>query len=301
MRREDLPDLLALSVIVEQGSFRGAASRLGLSPSALSHAMRRLEDQLGSALLLRTTRSVTPTEAGARLLRTLQPALNDIDHALLDLARNSGRIAGHVRINAHRNAGELLVLPKLRRLRQEHPEITVELSVDEGLTDIVAAGYDAGIRIGERLAQDMIAVRLSPDHQTAVVAAPAYLEEMGTPGSPQELQHHRCIGYRFVTSRRLFAWRFADGDREFETSFEPSLIVDDVQMSERAAALGLGLAFVPRDTVETQLQTGALVEVLQPWSVRMPGDFLYYPSRRTLSPAARTVINHLRLQKGRRA
>ncbi|MEX6507217.1 LysR family transcriptional regulator [Jiella sp. M17.18] len=286
--------MLAFSVVAEQGSFRGAAGRLGLSPSALSHAIRRLEDQLGSALLHRTTRSVAPTEAGARFLRILQPALNDIDRALLDLADTSGRIAGHVRINAHRNGAELLVLPKLGALQKEHPKITLELSVDEGLTDIVAAGYDMGIRIGERLAEDMIAVRLSPDHRTAVVAAPSYLEEMGTPDTPADLQQHRCIGYRFVTSGRLFVWRFAEGDREFETNFEPSLIVDDVQMSQRAAALGLGLAFVPRDAVEDQLEAGGLVEVLRRWSVTMPGDFLYYPSRRTLSPAARTVIDHLR-------
>ncbi|WP_413626491.1 LysR family transcriptional regulator [Luteibacter sp. Lutesp34] len=294
MRREDLPDLLAFSVVAEQGSFRGAASKLGLSPSALSHAVRRLEDQLGAALLHRTTRSVAPTEAGARFLRILQPALNDIDRALLDLADTSGRIAGHVRINAHRNAAELLVLPRLGTLQKNHPEIVVELSIDEGLTDIVAEGFDVGIRIGERLAEDVIAVRLSPDHQTAVVAAPSYLAEMGTPDTPEDLQRHRCIGYRFVTSRRLFVWRFAEGDREFEAHLEPSLIVDDVQMSQRAAMLGLGLAFVPRDAVEDQLQAGQLVEVLQRWSVTMPGDFLYYPSRRTLSLAARTVIDLLR-------
>lgn len=294
MRREDLPDLLAFSVVAEQRSFRAAASKLGLSASALSHAIRRLEDRLGSAVLHRTTRSVAPTEAGARLLRILQPALDDIDRALLDLADTTGRIAGHVRINAHRNAAELLVLPKLGALHRDHPEITVELSVDEGLTDIVAGGYDVGIRIGERLAEDMIAVRLSPDHQTAVVAAPSYLKERGTPDTPESLQQHRCIAYRFVTSRRLFVWRFMEGDREMETDLEPSLIVDDVQMSQRAAMLGLGLAFVPRDAVEDQLESGTLVEVLQRWSVKMPGDFLYYPSRRTLSPAARTVIDLLR-------
>lgn len=295
MRREDLPDLLALREVVRQGGFRRAATKLDLTPSALSHAVRRLEDRLGVGLLRRTTRSLAPTDAGSRLLEVLGPALDDIDGALLDLAGARGRIAGHVRINAQRNAAELRVLPRLRELARAHPEITVELSIDDGLTDIVAAGFDAGIRIGEQLANDMIAVRLSADHSTAVVAAPSYVEEMGRPDHPDDLRRHRCIGYRFVTSRRLFPWRFAEGDREFETMFEPSLIIDDVQMGARAAALGLGLAYVPRDSVEAQLRAGVLVEVLEAWSVKMPGEFLYYPSRRTLSPAARTVIDHLRL------
>ena len=294
MRREDLPDLLALSVIVGERSFRRAAVTLGVSPSALSHAIRRLEDRLGTALLRRTTRSVSPTDAGLRLLEAIGPAFDTIDRGLAELVGAGERVAGRVRINVHRTAARLLVLPRLADLRRDHPDLTVELTLDDGLTDIVAAGCDAGVRIGERLASDMVAVRISADYHTAVVAAPAYLADRPTPVDPTDLPGHRCIGHRFVTSRSLSPWRFARDGREVEVAIDPSVIVDDVDVTQRAALDGLGLCYTLREAVSGPLASGALVEVMADWSHPIASDFLYYPSRRTLSPAMRILVERLR-------
>ena len=294
MRREDLPDLMALSAVVGERSFRRAAATLGVSPSALSHAMRRLEDRLGIALLHRTTRSVAPTDAGLRLLEAIEPAFDTIDAGLAELASAGGRVAGRVRINLHRTAARLLVLPRLAELRRDHPALTVELTLDDGLSDIVAAGCDAGIRTGERLANDMVAVRISDDYRTAVVASPAYLAEHPAPTNPQDLGDHVCIGHRFVTSRGLSPWRFMRDGRALDVAIEPNLIVDDVDMARRAALDGLGLCYTLREAAAAPLASGALVEVMTDWSCPIAGDFLYYPSRRTLSPAMRVLVERLR-------
>ena len=294
MRREDLPDLMALSVVVAERSFRRAAVTLGVSPSALSHAMRRLEDRLGTALLRRTTRSVAPTDAGLRLLEAIGPAFDAIDEGLADLAGSSERVAGRVRLNVHRTAARLLILPRLAELRREHPHLIVELMLDDGLADIVAAGCDAGVRTGERLAKDMVAVRISPEYHSAVVATPAYLAEHPAPASPEELRDHHCIGHRFATSRSLSPWRFAREGRVVDVGIEPTLIVDDVDMAQRAALDGLGLCYTLREAVAQPLRSGLLVQVLANWSSQLAGDFLYYPSRRTLSPAMRAIVDRLR-------
>lgn len=294
MQREDLPDLLALSVIAKERSFRRAAASLGVSPSALSHAMRRLEARLGTPLLRRTTRSVAPTDAGLHLLGTIGPAFDAIDRGLLDLAGARGRVAGRVRINAHRTAARLLILPQLAGLKIDHPDLTVELTLDDGLTDIVAAGCDAGIRNGELLAADMVAVRISGDYRTALVASPAYLATHAAPAKPEELKDHRCIGYRQVTSRSLIPWRFARDGRHLDVAVEPSLVVDDVDIAQRAALDGLGLCYALREAVTEPLTAGALVEVMADWSAPVAADFLYYPSRRTVSPGMRVVIERLR-------
>ena len=294
MQREDLPDLLALSIIVSERSFRRAAIALGVSPSALSHAMRRLEDRLGTALLRRTTRSVSPTDAGLRLIETIGPAFDAIDQGLMELAGSSEHIAGRVRLNVHRTAARLLILPRLASLRRDHPDLTLELTLDDGLTDIVAAGCDAGIRTGERLAVDMVAVRISPDYRTAVVAAPSYLEGRPAPVTPRDLSNHWCIGHRFVTSRSLSPWRFARDGHDLEIVIKPSVIVDDVDMVQRAALDGLGLCYVLREAVAEALAADTLVEVMADWSCSVSGDFLYYPSRRTLSSAMRVLVERLR-------
>ena len=294
MRREDLPDLLALSVVVSERSFRRAAVTLGVSPSALSHAMRRLEDRLGTALLRRTTRSVAPTDAGLRLLDAIGPAFDSIDAGLTELAGVSGRIAGRVRMNVHRTAARLLILPRLAELRRDHPALTVELTIDDGLSDIVAAGCDAGVRTGERLADDMVAVRISGDYRTAVVTTPAYLARHPAPFDPQDLKDHACIGHRFVTSRSLSSWRFARDGRELEVAVEASVIVDDVDLARSAAMDGLGLCYTLREAVADQLASGTLIEVMADWSYPIAGDFLYYPSRRTVSPAMRVIVERLR-------
>ena len=295
MDRADLPDLMAFSVIAEEGSFRRAAAKLGVSPSALSHSMRRLEVKYGTGLLLRTTRSVAPTDPGLELLQRLKPALDEIDRGLLQLAGRSGRVAGLVRINVHRDAADLLILPKLRDLQRDYPEIRVELLLDDGIADIVAAGCDAGVRNGERLAKDMIAVRLSGEHHSAVVAAPSYFEEERSPLEvPEDLHLHRCIAYRHVTSRVIQRWLFTQGDRALELAIDPCLIVDDPNIAARAALRGVGLCYIFRESIADHLRSGALVEVLRDWSVPFAGDFLYYPSRRTLSAAMRVVIDRLR-------
>lgn len=294
MQRDDLPDLMAFAAICRERSFRRAAAALGLSPSALSHAMRRLEARHGAALLRRTTRSVAPTDAGLRLADALLPALDAIDRGLDELAQDRGRIAGRVRINVHRTAARLLVLPQLAELQLDHPALAVDLMLDDGLTDIVAAGCDAGIRNGERLVADMVAVRISDDYRTAVVASPSYLAGRAAPATPDELAAHHCIGYRFVTARSLAPWRFRRGERAVEVVPEPRLIVDDVDMAQRSALDGLGVVYVLREAVAEHLRSGALVEVLADWSVPVAADYLYYPSRRTLSPAMRAVVDRLR-------
>ncbi len=294
MQREDLPDLLALSVVVRERSFRRAAITLGVSPSALSHAMRRLEDRLGAALLRRTTRSVAPTDAGLRLLEAVEPAFDAIDTGLAELTGASGRVAGRVRINVHRTAARLLILPRLAELQRDYPELAIEMILDDGLTDIVATGCDAGVRTGERLANDMVAVRISGGYHTAVVAAPAYLAEHPTPVDPRDLEDHACIGHRFVTSRALSPWRLSRGGRELDVAIAPRLVVDDVDMAQLAALGGLGLCYTLREAVRELLASGALVEVLADWSLPIAGDFLYYPGRRTLSPAMRVLVDRLR-------
>ncbi|ACT04919.1 transcriptional regulator, LysR family [Dickeya chrysanthemi Ech1591] len=295
MKREDLPDLMAFLIIVQEGSFRKAAAKLHVSPSGLSHAMRRLEARLGFPLLLRTTRSMTPTSAGSDLAASLEIAFGEIDRELRELADRKGQVAGTVRINVHRTAADLFVLPKLSTLQERHPGVKVELVIDDGLTDIIAAGCHAGIRNGKLLANDMVAVRISGEHRTAVVGSPAYLSRHPTPNTPEDLRDHRCIGYRFVTSRSLHRWRFLRGDQDLLTDFEPALIVDDIQVVVRAALQGLGLAYTLREAVAEHVENQTLVEVLKDWSTPVAADYLYYPSRGTVSPELRAVIEHLRI------
>ena len=246
--------------------------------------MRRLEAKLGISLLLRSTRSTSPTEAGLALVQRLRPAFDEIDLGLVELDQRKGGLGARVRINVHRNAAETLIIPRLRRLLHDHPGLNVELVLDDGLTDVVASGCDGGVRNGERLAKDMVAVRISGDH----------LEGRASLATPEDLGEHCCIAYRFVTSRALHRWRFAKGVRDLEAVFEPFLIVDDILMARRAALEGLGLCYVVHDAVVDDLRSGALVEVLADWSVTVAGDFLYYPSRRTLSPGMRILVEDLR-------
>ncbi|WP_201002205.1 LysR family transcriptional regulator [Pseudomonas cichorii] len=295
MKREDLPDLMAFLTVVQEGGFRKAAAKLNVSPSGLSHAMRRLEAKLGTPLLLRTTRSMTPTHAGADLAASLETAFSEIGRGLRDLDDRKGRIAGTVKINVHRTAAVLFVLPRLAALQEHHPDVKVELVIDDGLVDIVAAGCHAGIRKGEMLANDMVAVRISGEHQTAVVGSPAYLDRHPAPNTPADLRDHRCIGYRFVTSRSLHRWRFLRGDQDLLIDFEPSLIVDDLQVGVCAAQQGLGLTYILREAVAEQIENQTLIEVLQDWSTPLAADYLYYPGRGTVSPELRAVIEHLRV------
>jgi DNA-binding transcriptional LysR family regulator len=294
MRREDLADLMSFAIIAEEKSFTKAAARLGLSTSTLSHAMRLLEDRLNAKLLNRTTRSVAPTAAGARLLARLQPALGEIGDGLQDLVEEHQGPSGHVRVNTHRSAALLWIIPKLALLRQRHPGIVLDVISDEGLVDIVAAGYDAGIRNGEQLAKDMIAVRISPDYHTAVVCTPSYLKSSRAIKKPDDLLQHQCLRYRMSSSGSLLRWEFQKGARRFEVTVPATFITSDMNLLIDATLTGVGLSYVLREQAATHLASGALVEVLPEWAVAHDGSFLYFPSRHQVRPAMRAVIDVLR-------
>lgn len=297
MNRADFADLMAFTMIAEERSFTRAGNRLGISSSALSHAIRLLEERLDVKLLNRTTRSVAPTAAGERLLARLRPALQEIGDGLEELAEEHAGPSGHVRINSHRSAAVLYVMPRLQALRRKYPGIILDLTTDEGLVDIVSAGYDAGIRNGERLAQDMIAVRISPDYRTTVVASPGYLRNAPEIKHPEDLVRQSCLAYRMSTSRALLRWQFQKGARVFDVAIKPTFITNDMDLLIDAAVAGTGVGYLLREQVAEHLDSGNLVELLPKWSMRYEGTFLYYPSRRQMRPALRAVIDMLRYDR----
>lgn len=294
MRRDDLIDLNAFAAVSEARSFTRAAAKLGTSQSALSHTIRRLETRLGIRLLTRTTRSVTPTDAGERLLRTLRPALDEIDDELASLSALRDKPAGTVRITTGAHAAESILWPTLARLLPDYPEIKVEISVDQGLVDIVAERFDAGVRLGEQLGQDMVASRIGPDLRMAVVGAPAYFAAHPRPQTPHDLTAHACINLRMLTFGGLYAWEFERDGRELRVRVDGQLTFNDTQQALRAALAGFGLAFVMEDQVKGHLAEGRLVRVLADWCAPFSGYHLYYPSRRQIPPAFRLVVDALR-------
>lgn len=296
MQRDDLVDLNAFLVVAEERSFTRAAARLGASQSALSHTIRRLESRLGVRLLARTTRSVAPTEAGERLVQALGPAFDQIDEQLSMLSELREKPAGTIRITAPEHATEAVLWPAVERLMADYPEIKVELSVDSGLRDIVADRFDAGVRLGEQVARDMIAVRIGPDLRMAAVAAPSYLEGRRPPRTPQDLAEHNCINLRFTTIGGLYAWELEQDGRELKVRVEGQFTSNAVQMVIRAARAGFGLAFLPEDYVAADLEKGVLLRVLEDWCPPFPGYHLYYPSRRQPTPAFALLIEALRFR-----
>ncbi len=294
MRREELADLKAFLVVAEEQSFTRAAAKLGTSQSALSYTLRRLETRLGVRLLTRTTRRVAPTEAGERLLRTLRPALDTIAAELASLTDMRETPAGSIRITTSAHAAASVLWPVLERLLSRYPDIQVELNIESRLTDIVAERYDAGVRLGEQLAKDMVAVRIGPDLRMAVVAAPSYLAARPPPRSPQDLAEHRCINLRQQTLGGLYAWELERNRREVKVRVEGQLIFNDVGMVLTAAAAGFGLACVLEDHAEADVATGRLVRVLEDWCPPFPGYHLYYPSRRQPSAAFALLVEALR-------
>lgn len=299
MKRDELSDLSAFVVVADEMSFTRAAARLGLSPSALSHAMKALEARLGLRLLARTTRSVRATEAGEQLLRTLRPALQDISAELSALGELRDKPSGTLRITAFQYAATAIVWPVLPAFLDAHPDVRIELTIDDGLTDIVASRYDAGIRFGEKVDKDMIAVRIGPDLRFAVVATPAYFAAHGTPASPQELARHRCINYRFASGGGLYAWEFADpgdGGRPFQVKVDGPLVLNDGEMILKAALAGQGVAITYEEQVAGHLAQGRLVRVLTDWCPSFPGCYLYHPSRRQTPPALTALIGALRFK-----
>src|SRR6266851_749503 len=290
MRREELADLSAFVVIAEERSFTRAAAKLGTSQSALSFTVRRLEERLGVRLLSRTTRSVAPTEADERLLRTLGPALDKIGGELAALSELREKPAGTIRITAGEHAAQAVLWPALATLLPHYPDIKVELITDYGLTDIVAERYDAGVRLGEQVARDMIAVRVGPDFRWAVVGAPSYFAKRTRPKRPQDLTAHDCINLRLPTYGGLFAWEFEKRGRELKVRVEGQLVFSNLALRLNAALAGLGLAYLPEDQVQTHLAAGRLIRVLDDWCAPFPGYHLYYPSRRQSTPAFALLV-----------
>lgn len=259
--------------------------------------MRRLEAKLGLRLLTRTTRSVSPTIAGERLLATLGPALDDIDDMLSSLTELRERPAGTIRITTSKHAARTILWPVVERLTAENPDIVVELSVDSGLTDIVADRFDAGVRLGERLEKDMIAVRIGPQLRMAAVGSPAYFAKHGTPITPDDLARHSCINLRFTTSGGLYVWEFEKAGRELKVKVEGQLVLNDVDLTVDAAVAGRGIAFMIEDHATDQIANGHLVRVLEDWCEPFDGHYLYYPSRRQPSPAFSLFLETLRFRK----
>lgn len=294
MQREQLSDLAAFVAVAQERSFTRAAAKLGITQSSLSHTVRRLEGSLGLRLLARTTRSVAPTDAGERLLRALRPAFEGIDSGIAALSELREKPAGSIRITTAGHAAETVVLPALQRLLPEYPDIKVEITVDYGLTDIVAERYDAGVRLGEQVAKDMVAVRIGPDMRMAAVAAPPYFHARRPPRVPQDLAGHQCINLRLPTSGGLYAWEFEKAGREVRVHVVGQLAFNDLPTSLRAARLGLGVAYVPEDMVQSDFEAGRLVRVLADWCAPFSGYHLYYPSRRQPTPAFALFVEALR-------
>ena len=294
MQRRTLDDLLAFVAVGRERSFTKAAAKLGVSQSALSHTMRELEARLGVRLLTRTTRSVSPTDAGERLLQTLGPRFDEIDTELAAIRELREKPAGTIRITATENVADTILLPKLAKLLREYPDIKVEIIINYGLTDIVAERYDAGVRSGEQVAKDMIAVRIAPDMRMAVVGAPSYFRKRSEPKRPQDLIGHNCINLRLPTHGGFYAWEFEKAGRELRVRVEGQLTFNATAQMLNAALAGLGLAYVPEGMAQPHIAKGRLKRVLADWCLPFTGYHLYYPSRRQSSAAFAMVVDALR-------
>jgi DNA-binding transcriptional LysR family regulator len=293
MARDDLSVLSAFLAVAEERSFTRAATRLGVSPSALSHSIRKLEEQVGVRLLARTTRSVAPTDAGTLLMSHLRPALTDIRETLDTVAGLSNHPAGRIRLLMPRIAATTVLAPKLGEFARAYPDVILDVTTGERRVDLVAAGFDAGIHLGEFIQRDMVAVRVSRDCRPAIVGAPSYFETHPTPRTPRDLPGHQCINFR--PGSDVYRWEFDNGSESLVVAVNGPLIVDDVDVMIRAAIDGVGLAFMSDEQAAPHLDSGALVRVLEDWCQPYPGFFLYYPSRRQQPAALAALIDTLRL------
>jgi DNA-binding transcriptional LysR family regulator len=294
MRRETVSDLLAFLAVAREQSFTNAAAQLGVSQSALSQTIRSLEARLGLRLLSRTTRSVSPTAAGERLLASVGSRLDEIEIELAALSELRDKPAGTIRITAGEHAAYTVLQPVLARFLPSYPDIKVEIDVDYGFVDIVALRYDAGVRTGEQVAKDMIAVRIGPQMRMAVVGAPSYFAKHPLPKRPQDLTEHNCINLRLPTHGGLYVWEFEKGKREFHVRVDGQLVFNTIRQRVEAALAGLGLAYMPEDVAQPHIARGNLVRVLEDWCAPFPGYHLYYPSRRQTSPAFAVLVEALR-------
>jgi DNA-binding transcriptional LysR family regulator len=303
MRGSEFAELKAFAAVVERASFARAAEHLGLSPSALSQTIRLLEARLGTRLLNRTTRSVAPTVAGAQLHGRIAPLIREMDEAVAEASAAAGQTCGTLRINTLGMAARQVIAPRLGRFHLAHPEVLLDIVVDDGLSDVVAGRFDAGIRVGGRLEKDMIAVRLTPDVQMIAVASPAYLAQRGTPRTPADLNNHACINWRLQVDGRAYRWEFEKKGKRIDVAVEGPVVTNHSDIGVSAALQGLGIAYAfDREHVDEHLARGRFVQVLADWSITRPGLFLYHASRRHFPAALRAFIDCLLdkdLPKGR--
>lgn len=297
MPRSTINDLLAFRAVAQERSFTRAAAQMGVSPSALSHTIRTLEERLGVRLLTRTTRSVAPTEAGERLLGTIAPHFDEIEAGVASLSELRDKPAGTIRITTGIHAAQSILWPALSKLLPDYPDVVVELSVNSGFVDIVAERFDAGVRLGETIDRDMVAVRIGPDMRMAVVGSPAYLAGRTPPKTPRDLDAHNCINLRFPTRGGLYAWEFEKAGRELSVRVEGQLVVNDIALALQAALDGVGLGYLPEDYAQPYINRGELVRALANWCPPFPGYHLYYPSRRQQSPAFALLVDALRYRR----
>jgi len=290
----NLNDLVAFVSVAREGSFTRAAAQLDVSQSALSHTIRGLEARLGIRLLTRTTRSVSPTEAGQRLLATLAPRFDEIQAEVVAITEVRDKPAGTVRISAAEHVADTVLWPRLSTFLPDYPDIQVEIVIEYGMIDIVAQRYDAGVRLGDQVAKDMIAVRIAPDLRMAVVGAPAYFKGRPAPATPHELTLHNCINLRLSTHGGLYAWEFEKDGRKLNVRVQGQLTYNSSRPMLRAALAGFGLACVPEDLTHDHVAAGRLVRVLEDWAPSFPGYHIYYASRLQSSPALALVVNALR-------
>jgi DNA-binding transcriptional LysR family regulator len=294
MLRENVDDLIAFLAVARERSFTRAAAQLGVSQSALSHAIRGLEERLGLRVLTRTTRSVSPTEAGERLIARVGPRFEEIEDELAALSALRDKPAGTIRITAGDHAAATILSPVLQRLLPAYPDISVEVAVDNGFIDIVAERYDAGIRLGEQVERDMVALRVGPDQRMAVVAAPAYFAARPKPLRPQDLTQHNCVNIRLPTRGGLYAWEFEKDGRELKVRVEGQFVFNTLAPLLETSLAGQAVAYIPEDVVAPHVAAGRLVRVLEDWCAPFPGYHLYYPSRRQTSPAFALLAEALR-------
>jgi DNA-binding transcriptional LysR family regulator len=294
MRGSEFAELKAFVAVVERASFARAADHLGISRSALSQVIRQLESRLGVRLLNRTTRSVAPTEPGRRLHERIAPMIREMDDAVTQAVGATMRTAGTLRINTLSMAARKIIAPRLGRFHRSHPDVVLDIVIDDGLSDIVASGFDAGIRVGGRLQKDMIAVRVTPDVKLLAVASPEYLARYGEPKTPDDLHDHACINWRFPGSGNIARWEFSKKGKKVETFVEGPVISNHEDIAVSAALQGLGIFYAYNDHgIAEALERGRLKRILVDWSPTMPGLYLYYSNRRHVSPALRAFIDCL--------
>ena len=294
MQRETMSDLVAFLAVARERSFTRAAAKLGVSPSALSHTVRKLEERLGVRLLTRTSRSVSTTEPGQRLLERVGPHFDQVADELDGLMDLRDKPAGTLRITTGDQPAESILMPAVTKMLRLYPDLKVELIVDNGFVDIAAERFDAGVRLGETLAQDMIAVRIGPDLRMAVAASPAYLETCGTPNAPDDLSRYNCINLKHQAKGGNSVWDLEKDGRVVNVRVEGQIIVNDIAIVRQAAVDGLGLCYLPRDYLEAEIETGDLIPVMEDWCPPFPGYHLYYPSRRQQSPALAAFVAAVR-------